>query len=159
MMGEMARRYPPYSLLVSTGTYAGSAESDTDYLQGIDRVPVRAKRLRTVNGLVRWTIRTDALARRHRPRFSWCAELKPAAYPARWLRARHGVPYGVFTYGAELLLLDQKIRRSRVRRWTARGLLADAAVFVAISVWTGAYTRRVLAELGLAGLGDRVRVV
>jgi len=33
MMGEMARRYPPYSLLVSTGTYAGSAESDTDYLQ------------------------------------------------------------------------------------------------------------------------------
>ena len=63
MMGEMARRYPPYSLLVSTGTYPGSGESDSDYLQGIDRVPVSAKRLRTVKGLVRWTIRADALAR------------------------------------------------------------------------------------------------
>ena len=96
LMGELARRYPPYALLVSTGTYAGSAESDDDFLQVTDRVPVQAMRLRTVNGLVRWTIRADRLARRHRPRFTWCAELKPAAYPARWLHARHGIPYGIF---------------------------------------------------------------
>jgi len=43
----MARRYPPYSLLVSTGAYADSADSDGDFLQRIDRVPIRAKRLRT----------------------------------------------------------------------------------------------------------------
>jgi len=159
MMGEMARRYPPYSLVVSTGTYAGSAESDTDYLQGIDRVPVRATRLRTVNGLVRWTIRTDALARRHRPRFTWCAELKPAAYPARWLRARYGIPYGVFTHGAELLLLDHKLRRSRFKHWTGRKLLDGASVFVANSQWTADYTRRILADLGLDRQGDRVRTV
>src|SRR3989475_12393572 len=159
MMGEMARRYPPYSLLVSTGTYAGSAESDTNYLQGIDRVPVRAKRLRTVNGLLRWTIRTDALARRHRPRFTWCAELKPAAYPARWLRARYGIPYGVFTHGAELLLLDHKLRRSRFKHWTGRQLLDGASVFVANSQWTADYTRRILSDLGLDHQGDRVRTV
>ncbi len=159
MMGEMARRYPPYSLLVSTGTYPGSAESDTDYLQGIDRVPVGAKRLRTVNGLVRWTMRADALARRYRPRFAWCAELKPAAYPARWLHARFGIPYGVFTYGAELLLLDQKLRRSRFKHWTGRQLLEGASVFVAISQWTADYTRRVLSELGLRRQADTVRVV
>ena len=159
MMGEMARRYAPYSLLVSTGTYAGSAESDTDYLQGIDRVPVRAKRLRTVNGLLRWTIRTDALARRHRPRFTWCAELKPAAYPARWLRARYGIPYGVFTHGAELLLLDHKLRRSRFKHWTGRKLLDGASVFVANSQWTADYTRRILSDLGLDHQGDRVRTV
>ncbi len=159
VMGEMTRRYPPYSLLVSTGTYTGSAESDTDYLQGIDRVPVRAKRLRTVNGLVRWTMRAEALARRHRPRFTWCAELKPAAYPARWLHARHGIPYGIFTYGAELLLLDQKLRRSRFKHWTGRHLLEGASVFVAISKWTADYTRRILSELGLDRQTDRVRTV
>ncbi len=159
VMGEMARRYPPYSLLVSTGKYTGSAESDADYLQGIDRVPVRAKRLRTVNGLVRWTMRAEALARRHRPRFTWCAELKPAAYPARWLHARHGIPYGIFTYGAELLLLDQKLRRSRFKHWTGRQLLEGASVFVAISKWTADYTRRILSELGLDRQTDRVRTV
>jgi phosphatidylinositol alpha-1,6-mannosyltransferase len=159
MMGEMARRYPVYSLLVSTGTYAGSAESDNDFLQVIDRVPVRAKRLRTVNGLVRWTIRADALARRHRPRFTWCAELKPAAYPARWLHARHRIPYGVFTYGAELLLLDQKLRRSRFKHWTGRQLLEGASVFVAISQWTADYTRRILSELGLEQQANNVRTV
>jgi len=159
MKGEMARRYPPYSLLVSTGTYADSAGSDADFLQRIDRVPVRAKRLRTVNGLVRWTIRADRLARRHRPRFTWCAELKPAAYPARWLHARHGIPYGVFTYGAELLLLDQKLRHSRFKHWAGRQLLAGASVFVAISQWTAEYTRRILSELGLERQADNVRVV
>lgn len=159
MMGELARRYPPYSLIVSTGAYPGSAESDGDFLQRIDRVPVRAKRLRTINGLLRWTIRVDALARRHLPRFTWCAELKPAAYPARWLHARHGVPYGIFTYGAELLLLDQKIRRSRFKRFTGCKLLEGASVFVAISHWTMAYTQRVLAELGLERLAGRVRLV
>jgi phosphatidylinositol alpha-1,6-mannosyltransferase len=159
MMGEMARRYPPYSLLVSTGAYADSADSDGDFLQRIDRVPVRAKRLRTVNGLVRWTLRADRLARRHRPRFTWCAELKPAAYPARWLYGRYGIPYGVFTYGAELLLLDQKLRRSRFKHWTGRQLLEGASVFVAISQWTAEYTRRILSELGLERQAGSVRTV
>ena len=159
LMGELARRYPPYALLVSTGTYAGSAESDDDFLQVTDRVPVQAMRLRTVNGLVRWTIRADRLARRHRPRFTWCAELKPAAYPARWLHARYGIPYGVFTYGAELLLLDQKLRRSRFRHWTGRQLLEGASVFVAISQWTAEYTRRILSDLGLERQAGSVRTV
>ena len=159
MMGELARRYPPYSLLVSTGSYDDSAASDGDFLQRIDRVSVRAQRLRTLTGLARWTIRADQLARRHRPRFTWCAELKPAAYPARWLRARYGIPYGIFTYGAELLLLDQKLRRSGFKHWTGRKLLDEASVFVAISRWTGDYTRRLLVELGLDRLTDRVRVV
>jgi len=159
MMGELARRYPPYSLIVSTGSYTGSATSDADFLQTIDRVPVRAERLRTVTGLLRWTMRVDRLARRHRPRFTWCAELKPAAYPARWLHARHGIPYGIITYGAELLLLDEKLRRSRLKGWSGRQLLEGASVFVAISRWTAEYTRRVLAEHGLERLAEQVRVV
>jgi phosphatidylinositol alpha-1,6-mannosyltransferase len=159
MMGELARRYPPHSLVVSTGTYPGSAASDRDFRQTIDRVPVAAEHLRTVTGLLRWTRRAGQLARRLRPGFTWCGELKPAAYPARWLHARYGVPYGIITYGAELLLLDQKLRRSRFKRWSGRKLLEGASVFVAISRWTADYTRRLLSGSGLDHLAERVRVV
>jgi phosphatidylinositol alpha-1,6-mannosyltransferase len=85
--------------------------------------------------------------------------LKPAAYPARWLHARYAIPYGIITYGAELLLLDEKLRRSRFKGWTGRRLLEGASVFVAISRWTAEYTRRILSEHGLERLGERVRVV
>ena len=51
MMGELALRYPPGSLVVSTGACAGGAASDAHFPQPIDRVGVRATRLRTVYGL------------------------------------------------------------------------------------------------------------
>lgn len=159
MMGEIAMRYPPYSLVVSTGSYPDSASSDAKFMQYVDRVSVPAKRLRTVNGLLRWTIRTGQLARRFQPGFVWCGELKPAAYPARWLRARHGIPYGIITHGAELLLLEEKAQRSWFKTSTGRQLLSGASVFVANSHWTADYTRRVLAQVGLDRSMDRVRVV
>ncbi|HEV2672782.1 MAG TPA: glycosyltransferase family 4 protein [Gemmatimonadales bacterium] len=159
MMGELARRYPPYSLVISTGSYDESAASDATFQQTIDRVAVPAQRLRAVPGLLRWTARADRLARRTQPRFAWCAELKPAAYPARWLHTRYGIPFGIITYGAELLLLDQKLRRSRFKRRTGGWLLEGASVFVAISEWTAAYTQRLLSEVGLTEAAQRVRVV
>ena len=60
MMGEVASRYPANTLVVSTGTWPGSDASDPRFRQTIDRVPVPAKRLRTVNGLFRWTRRADS---------------------------------------------------------------------------------------------------
>jgi phosphatidyl-myo-inositol dimannoside synthase len=159
MMGEIARRYPADALVVSTGSYRGSETSDREFPQTIDRVGTPAPRLRTVQGLARWTARAVALADRRRVGFTWCAELKPAAYPAWWLRTRRGIPYGIIMHGSELLLLDDKIRRSRARRWIGRALLGGAAVIVANSSWTGAYARRLLAAHGLEPDGDRVRVV
>lgn len=159
MIGEIARRYPPYSLVISTGAYHESAASDGDFLQYIDRVSVPAKRLRTVTGLIRWTTRVDRLARKFQPGFTWCGELKPAAYPARWLYGRYGIPYGVITYGAELLLLEQKAQRSKFKRRTGRQLLEGASVFVAISRWTAEYTQRLLSEVGLERLAERIRLV
>src|SRR5438093_11620667 len=108
MMGELALRYPRNTLVVSTGAYGNSATSEARFPQPIDRIGIRATRLRTVQGLALWTWRASALTRRSRPRpgFAWCGELKPAGYPARWLAARHGVPYGVIVHGTELLLLD-----------------------------------------------------
>lgn len=159
MVGEVARRYPPGSLVVSTGACADSAAADPRFPHPIDRVAIRATRLRTINGLALWTARASALVRRTRPDFVWCAELKPAAYPARWLRARHGLPYGVIVHGTELLLLEAKLRRSRFKRWTARELLGSAAVVVANSRWTADLARSVLACLGRRALASAVRVV
>ncbi|HEY6808748.1 MAG TPA: glycosyltransferase family 4 protein [Gemmatimonadales bacterium] len=158
-MGELALRYPPQSLVVSTGSYPESAESDARFPQRIDRVGIRATRLRTINGLLLWTWRAGALARTHRPGFAWCGELKPAGYPARWLARRHGVPYGVVVHGTELLLLDAKIRRSRFKRWTAGGLLAGATVIAANSRWTAELARAVCGLLERPDLAGRVRVV
>jgi len=136
MMGEIALRYPPKALVVSTGAYEGSAASDARFPQVIDRVGIRATRLRTIQGLGVWGWRAGRLAKRWRPGFTWCAELKPAGYPARWLAARRGIPYGVIVYGTELLLIQEKIARSRFKRGTAESIIGNAAVIVAISNWT-----------------------
>lgn len=149
MMGELALRYPHRSLVVSTGSYEGSAASDARFPQPIDRIGIRATRLRTIQGLGLWAWRAGTLAKQWRPGFTWCAELKPAGYPARWLAARHGVPYGVIVYGTELLLIEAKIRRSRFKRGTAGSIIGKAAVIVAISRWTADLARNVLSTLEL----------
>ena len=159
MMGEMALRYPRNSLVVSTGSYPDARASDQRFPQIIDRVRTRATRLRTLQGLASWTWRAGRLARRSQPGFTWCGELKPAGYPARWLQLRHGVPYGVIAYGTELLLLDAKIGRSAFKRWSARQLLGNAAVVVAISEWTAGLARSVLERLGCDALARGVQVV
>ena len=149
MMGELALRYPRNTLVVSTGLYENSGASDARFPQPIDRVGIRATRLRTVQGLAWWTWRALALANKCLPDFVWCGELKPAGYPARWVNKLHGVPYGVIVYGTELLLIDAKVRRSRFKRRTARSMLGNAAVIVAISRWTADLARKVLRLLEL----------
>lgn len=159
MMGELALRYPQQSLVISTGMLAGSDASDPRFPHVIDRVRIRANRLRTLNGLYVWTARAGALVRQTRPGFAWCAELKPAGYPAAWLAARDGLPFGVIAHGTELLLLEAKIRRSAFKRWTARRLLERCSVVVANSRWTADLARSVLDSLGCHTLAADVRVV
>ncbi len=148
MMGELALRYPPGSLVISTGRLPGSDMSDPAFPHPIDRVGIHANRLRTINGLCLWTARAASLARRTRPGFAWCDVLKPAGYPAAWLRARQGLPYGVVAHGTEFLLLDAKIRRSWFKRWTAAQMLSRCSVIVANSRWTADLARTVIASLG-----------
>jgi phosphatidyl-myo-inositol dimannoside synthase len=145
MMGELALRYPAQSLVVSTGAYEHSAVSDARFPQPIDRVGIRATRLRTIQGLALWTWRARRLKQRWTPGFVWCAELKPAGYPAQYL----GLPYGVVLHGTELLLIEAKIRRSGFKRRTAGGILGKAAVLVANSTWTANLTRQVIGSLEL----------
>ena len=159
MMGEVALRYPPRGLTISTGTWPGWEASDPRFPQTIDRVAIGARRLRTLNGLGVWTWRAGSVARRTRPGFVWCDEVKPAGYPAAWLHARRGLPFGVVAHGADLLLLEAKIRRSAFKRWTARRIFARCSVVVANSGWTADLARSVLGSLGCHALAADVRTV
>lgn len=158
-MGELSRRFPPGSLLVSTGRHPGCDRADADLPNPVNRIRIPARRLRTLPGLLLWSRRVTSLARREQPGFVWCGQLRPAAYPAKWLCERLGTPYGILVHGGDLLSLQHRIHQSRVKRRTARSLLGSAAVIVANSRWTAELCQNVLGELELPARPGLVRVV
>ena len=158
-MGELALRYPPGGLVVSTGRMEGSEVTDVRFPNRVDRLAMPAHRLKTIQGLVRWSLRVTTLTRDLGAGFIWCGNLRPAAYPARWAHRRCGVPYGVMLYGGDLLALRHNYLDSRLKRAAARALLGSAEVLVAISRWTQDLAGEVLRELGLAECLGRMRVV
>jgi phosphatidyl-myo-inositol dimannoside synthase len=159
MMGELVSRYPGNSLTVSTGAHPAAREADSQIGASIDRISVPSRRLRTVQGLAAWTLRAHVLTRSVNPRFVWCGNLKPAAYPARWIHARTGVPYGIMLYGTELLLLRVRMRDSWIKRRVARALFGPAAVLLTISRFTRDLASETLAELGFADGEIDIRTV
>jgi phosphatidylinositol alpha-1,6-mannosyltransferase len=158
-MGELARHYPPGTLVVSTGQYPDSASADEQFPNRVDRLSVPARRLRTLQGIVLWSRRAVALAQARSVTFVWCGNLKPAAYPARWTMRRTGVPYGVLLHGGDLLILRDQIRRSIMKRETARALLGAASLLVTNSKWTADLCRTVLDELQIGQNQRRIRTV
>jgi phosphatidyl-myo-inositol dimannoside synthase len=158
-MGELAQRFPAGTLVVSTGRY--DAQSTTDQLlpNYVDRLPIPAHRLRTVQGMVLWSRRAVTLAGSLGAEFVWCGNLKPAAYPARWVRQRLRTPYGVLLHGGDLLILRQQAERSWLKRRTARTLLESAAVLVTNSRWTADLCGVVLDEIGIAPRKDLIQTV
>lgn len=159
MMGELAKRYPPGTLVVSTGQHQCSDEVDGSLPNRIDRVEIPSRRLRTVQGLLLWSHRAARLARSVHPEFVWCGNLKPAGYPGRWIQKRVGTPYGILLYGTDLLLLRHRIRNSAIKRAWARALIGSATVLVAISRWTKEEALSLLEELGLNGGAIAVRLL
>jgi phosphatidyl-myo-inositol dimannoside synthase len=157
-MGELAKRFPPGSLIVSTGQAEKDRDADLKLPNRVDRLPIPSRRLRTVQGTVLWSRRVAAIARSVRPEFIWCGNLKPAGYPAHWTRRQVGTPYGVLLHGGDLLILRHQIKRSLKRR-TARLLLTSASVLVANSRWTAELCRTLLEEMGIRFDQERVRVV
>ena len=135
-------------MVVSTGAWPDSAASDALVPQRVDRIPIASNRLKSLPGLVRWSHRAGELVRELRPEFIWCANLKPAGYPARWLHARTGIPYGIIFHGTDLLKLAGHVAQSPIRRASARAVIGSAAVYVTNSRWTAGVCERVLAQLG-----------
>ncbi len=158
-MDELARRYPDNALVVSTGEVPGGAEADASLPVRVDRVAVPSGRLRTLPGLWRWSRRVVDLADQNGVRFTWCGNLRPAAYPARWLRARRGIPYGVMVHGGDLLTVLEQVAKSPRKRRVARELLGDADIVVANSRWTADRVRELAAALDLPDGGPLVEVV
>ena len=156
---EIARRFPPGELIVSTPANRDASEVDGSFPAVIDRLPISARSTKTLPGLLFWSRRAASLARRHRVRFVFCGNVKPAGYAARWVYERVRVPYGLILYGGDLLSEQHKIRQSRFKRRTARVIFGGAAVLVAISNWTRDLTVTVLGELGLDAHSQRLRVV
>jgi len=158
-LGELARHYPADELIVSTGAVAGSAEADAAVGARVDRIGVRARRLRTLPGLLLWSRRAVALARETTPDFVWCGNLRPAAYVAKWVRERVGVPYGILVHGADLLSLQHRLHQSRIKKSTVRSLIGSASVIVANSQWTRERCAVLLGELGIGPSPGRIHVV
>jgi phosphatidylinositol alpha-1,6-mannosyltransferase len=158
-MGELARRYPPGRLIVSAGAEPEADDVDARFPNRVDRLPLSPRRLRTLPGMLLWSRHATMLARTNGAEFVWCGNLKPSAYPAKWVLERLGTPFGVFTYGGDLLRLQHQVHQSPLRRMRARALLASAAVFVVNSDWTRQLCLTVLRELGIEGGDPRVRTV
>ncbi len=156
---ELARRFPAGELIVSTPANRDASDVDGAFPAVIDRLPISARSTKTLPGLLFWSRRAASLARKHRVRFVYCGNVKPAGYPARWVYERLRVPYGLILYGGDLLSEQHKIRQSRFKRRTARVIFGGAAVLVAISTWTRDLTLSVLGELGLDAHTQRLRVV
>lgn len=158
-MGELARHYPPDSLVVSTGQHEGSDDIDSELPNRVDRVSVQARRLRTIQGLLLWSRRVSSLCRSLNPGFIWCGNIKPAAYPANWARERTGVPYGIIVYGTDLLLLQHQAHQSALKRKVAQTLIHPASTIVATSRYTRDLCLTVCQEIGVSMDPDKVRVV
>lgn len=159
LTGELAQRFPPGSLLVSTGRVSGSEAVDSALPNVVDRARIQSSRLRTVQGLLVWSHRVQRLARTFQPGFVWCGNLKPAGFPALWLRRRERIPYGIILHGSELLLLRHRIHRSPRKRVAARLALRHATVLTAVSAWTRTLCLEVLEEIGLSTTDAQVRTI
>ncbi|HEU5259857.1 MAG TPA: glycosyltransferase family 4 protein [Gemmatimonadales bacterium] len=156
---ELARRFPPGELIVSTPQDPDAAEVDAEFGGAVDRAPVSRRRSKTFPGVLLWSRHAARLVRERAVRFVHCGNVKPAGYAARWVHERTRTPYSLFLYGADLLSEQHKIRHSALKRRTAQAIFGGAAVLVAISRWTHDLALSLLGELGLDGHGQRLRIV
>ncbi|MGH7658848.1 MAG: glycosyltransferase family 4 protein, partial [Gemmatimonadales bacterium] len=154
-MAELARAWPGGGLHVSTGTHDGSEIFDATLPGRIHRVQTGSKRLRTLPGLLRWARHARVVCAGEDIGFQWCGNFKPAAYPARWVKLRLGIGYGIIVHGMDMLRVREQVRNSPRKRRVAASLFGGASVVVANSGFTGSLTRSVLDAIGL---GDRIPV-
>jgi phosphatidylinositol alpha-1,6-mannosyltransferase len=156
-LGEIARHAP--GMLVSTGRSPTGDRWESEAGVRVDRAEIDPEQLRTLGGLVGWARAASRAAERAHPTFVWAGNIKPAGHVARWLRARRGLPYGLIAHGLDLGILAQQADRSARKRLIARQLFAAAGGVVSNSRWTADRCARLLEQLDLPHLTDRIRVV
>ena len=159
VMGEIARRHPAGTLVVSTGSERAGPASAEGIAAQVDRLPLSPRQLRTLPGLLLWSRRATSLARLAKAAFVWSGHLKPTGYVARWVRERLGTPYGLLVYGADVLALRHQMQRLPGQRRAVQGLFQSAAVVVAVSEWTRDQCLGLMGELEVNASQLQVQVV
>src|SRR5258707_4992592 len=75
---ELARRFPPGELIVSTPANRDASDVDCAFPAVIDRLPISARGTKTLPGLLFWPRRAAALARTHRGGLAYCGNVNAA---------------------------------------------------------------------------------
>jgi len=169
MGGGMARRHVELARRLDSGTVtvstvapdgpqvADAAAFDAGESYEIVRQPFPFRGAKTVSNQARWarwlTPRTD---RRRGDAIDMvhCGNIRPAGYPTWWAHRSTGVPYLLYVYGGDLLRELRKAAspgpEGALKRWTARRIFEDSAGVVAISEWSAALSRDVMARSGVS---------
>jgi phosphatidylinositol alpha-1,6-mannosyltransferase len=158
---ELARRLDPGGVTVSTvasdpALAADAVAFDRGEPYEIVRQPFPFRGAKTVFNQARWARwlvpRVDA-TRRGAADIVHCGNIRPAGYPTWWAHRSTGVPYLVYVYGGDLLRERRKLASAPperwLKRWTARRIFEDSAGIVAISDWSAALCRDVMAQGGV----------
>ncbi len=159
---ELARRLDAGGVTVSTvaadpARAADAVAFDRGEAYEIVRQPFPFRGAKTVFNQARWAKwlvpRVDA-RRRGAADIVHCGNVRPAGYPTWWAHRSTGVPYLVYVYGGDLLRERRKLAsvppERWLKRWTARRIFEDSAGVVAISDWSAALCRDVMAQSGVA---------
>lgn len=159
VMGEIARRHPAGSLVVSTGAERAGPASTEGIEASVDRLSLSPRQLKSLPGLLLWSRRATSLARASKVDFVWSGQLKPTGYVARWVHERLGTPYGLLVYGADVLALRHQMQRLPGQRRAVQQLFQSASAVVAVSEWTRDQCLGLMGELEVNASQLEVKVV
>jgi len=161
---ELARRLGSGGVTVSTvaadpARAADAVAFDRGETYEIVRQSFPFRGAKTVFNQARWARwlvpRTDG-TRHDSVDIVHCGNVRPAGYPTWWAHRSTGVPYLVYVYGGDLLRERRKLASDAperwLKRWTARRIFEDSAGVVAISEWSAALCRDVMAQGGVANV-------
>jgi phosphatidylinositol alpha-1,6-mannosyltransferase len=144
---ELCRRFAPDDVIVSTVAAPAAGAFDAAEPYAIRREPFPFGHANRFVNQMRWA---GSLARECGRGIDLvhCANIRPSGYAVLMARARRRVPYVVYVYGGDLLREREKTRNA-AKRSVARRLFARASGVVAISEWSAALARELMANLGV----------
>jgi phosphatidylinositol alpha-1,6-mannosyltransferase len=145
---ELCRRFAPDQVIVSTVASPGARGFDAGEAYSIHRQPFPFDRAnRFVNQV--WWARSIAAECARGMDVIHCGNIRPCGYAVTVARLRHRPPYVVYVYGGDLLRERDVKSRHPLKRRVARRIFSRACGVVAISAWSAALAREVMATLGV----------
>lgn len=145
---ELCRRFSPDEITVSTVAALGADAFDRGECYAIARQPFAFAGAKRFANQLAWA---GDIARRARAGLELVhlGNIRPCGYAVQLATRRVNVPYIVYVYGGDLLREIDKTARSWIKRASGRDIFARAAGVVAISDWSAALARDVMARVGV----------